>query len=265
MKTEYIKNFTKCSLLNMKITVLIVVKNEENNIKGCLESVKWADEIIIVDSDSTDRTTEIAGVYTKKIFKTSETDVTEKRIFALSKTDVSNEWVLFLDADERITEKLAEEILSLKDDSSIDGYFINRRNYYLGKWIQHSGIYPDYTLRLFRKNRGKVTNRIIHEAIEIDGDTAMLKNDMLHYSYRDLEQMMNKINYFSTLEAKEHLNNKKKITKAGVYTHALSSFLRVFISRKGYKDGLHGFYVGFCYTAVNFLSHLKLLKLQNKI
>ncbi len=249
----------------MKITAIIVTKNEEENIRGCIESIKWADEIIVVDSGSRDKTLSIAREYTGKIYSKPDLNVTQKRRYALSDADITNEWILFIDADERITEELKKEIASIEGNDGINGYYINRRNYYLGKWIKNCGIYPDYTLRLFRKGKGQVNNRIVHESIEVEGKTVRLKNDMLHYSYRDLHHMIDKINYFSTNEAAEHFLRGKRISKIGVFSHAVSAFLRIFISRKGFKDGLHGFYVGFCYSAVNFLSHLKLLKLQGKI
>ena len=249
----------------MKITGIVITKNEELNIKDCLESIKWLDEIIVVDSKSKDNTIEIAKNYTDKIYSISEENIPEKRKYALSQTSVSNNWILFLDADERITPELRNEIHSLDESEEINGYYINRRNYYLGRWIKHCGIYPDYTLRLFRKNKGRVTDRIIHEGIEIEGKSAKLKNDMLHYSYRDMEQMVNKINFFSSSQAQEYFIKNKKITKIGVFLHFISAFLRVFVSRKGYKDRLYGLYVSFSYSMVNFLSYLKLLKLQNKL
>jgi glycosyltransferase involved in cell wall biosynthesis len=249
----------------MKITGIVITENEEKNIKDCLESIKWLDEITVIDSHSEDNTLRIAKNYNSKIYSTDIQNVTQKRKYALSEINIANDWILFIDADERITRELKEELISLDENTDVEGYYINRRNYYLGKWIKHSGIYPDYCLRLFRKSKGKVTDRIVHEGIEVNGKTAKLKNDMLHYSYRNLEQMMEKINFFSSSEAAEHFNNDKKITKTGVYLHAFSTFLRILISRGGYKDGLHGFYVSFCYSLVNFLSHLKLLKLQNKL
>ena len=249
----------------MKITGIVITKNEELNIKGCLESIKWLDEIIIVDTNSEDKTLDHAKNYTEKIYSTQIENIPEKRKFSLSQTEISNSWILFLDADERITPELKDEMESLEENTGIDGYYINRRNYYFGKWIKYCGIYPDYCLRLFRKDKGRVSDRIIHEGIEVDGKCEKLKNDMLHYSYRDLEQMVNKINFFSSAEAEENFLKNKKITKTGVFLHFLSAFLRVFISRKGYKDKLHGFYVSFSYAMVNFLSHLKLLKLQNKL
>jgi len=249
----------------MKITGIVITKNEELNIKDCLESIKWLDEIIIVDSNSEDKTIEIAKTYTDNIYSISIENIPEKRKYSLSQTKISNNWILFLDADERITPELRDEIQSLDQSEGTNGYYINRRNYYLGKWIKHCGIYPDYTLRLFRKDKGKVIDRIIHEGIEVEGESAKLENDMLHYSYKDIEQLVNKIDFFSTSQAQENFINNKKITKIGVFLHFISAFLRVFISRRGYKDKLYGLYVSFSYSMVNFLSYLKMLKLQNKL
>ena len=120
-------------------------------------------------------------------------------------------------------------------------------------------------MRLFKKDYAVITNRIVHEAVEIEGKTAKLKNYYYHYSYPDLAVLIDKINYYSTLEAEEHFHKGKKVSKLGVFTHALSSFFRVYFSRMGFMDGIYGFYVSFTDACVNFLTHLKLLKLQNKL
>jgi glycosyltransferase involved in cell wall biosynthesis len=249
----------------MKITGIVITHNEERNIRECLESIKWLDEIIVIDSCSEDNTLQISKEYTDKIYPVDIANVTEKRKFSMGK--VKNEWVLFLDADERITPELKDEIIGLRpvQDEDITGYYINRKNFYLGKWIKHCGLYPDFHLRLFKKDYGVITNRLVHEAVEVEGKTGRLKNCFYHYSYPDLTVLLDKINYYSTLEAEEHFHNRKTITKAGVFTHAISSFFRVFISRKGFLDGIYGFYVSFTDACVNLLTHLKLLKLQNKI
>ena len=247
----------------MKISAIVVTKNEENNIAGCLETIKWADEIIIVDSNSEDNTIAAAKKFTANIYNIDNESITEKRIYSLSKAN--NDWILFIDADERITEELKDEIKSLDENKEITGYFINRRNYWFGKWIKHSANYPDYQLRLFNKHKSSVINRYVHEGVETSGKTAKLQNDLIHYSYRDLTHMISKINHVTTLEAKEHFKNSNQISKIGVFTHALSAFLRIYISNKGYKDKTEGFFVSFCYSFTNFLSHLKLLKLQNKL
>jgi glycosyltransferase involved in cell wall biosynthesis len=247
----------------MRVSGIVVTKNEENNIQDCLESLKWVDEIIIVDSNSGDKTAEIAKQYTSKIYTVDFESVAEKRKFSLDKS--SCEWVLFLDADERVSDELRNEIVSLKENTNIEGYYINRKNFYLGKWIKHCGLYPDFHLRLFKRDKAQITDRVVHESIEINGKSEKLKHDILHYSCNDLYQMMNKINYYSTLEAEEHFQKNKQITKAGAFAHSISAFLRMFISRKGYKDNLYGFYVSISDALTNFLTHLKLLKLQNRI
>lgn len=265
------------------ITAIIITYNEEKNIRGCIESIAPVNsigEILIIDSNSTDKTIEIAKNYSLaipelcgalapgegaiRIISTEITNITEKRKLALTKA--SNDWLMFIDADERLTEELQNEITELVPtlNENIAGYFINRRNYYLGKWIKHCGIYPDYHLRLFNKHKAHITERVIHEGVEVTGSTVKLNNDLLHYSVTGIEQMIDKINFYSTFEALEHFNNRKKISRIGVFTHALSAFLRVFISRKGYKEGLPGFYVSIMDSMVNFMTHLKLLKMQNE-
>ncbi len=247
----------------MKISAVVITKNEENNVKGCLETLKWADEIVIIDSGSTDRTREIAAGFTEKIFTTSSDVFSEKRTISFDKT--SNDWILFLDADERITPELQNEILSLKTKEGVYGYRLNRRNYCFGQWLKHSGVYPDKHIRLFNKIFASISPRIVHEGVEIKGNVGELSNDFIHFSYRDMTHMMDKINLYSTLEARENFEKNKQISKIGVFTHAISAFLRVYISRKGFKDGRGGFFISFCYAMVNFLSLLKLLKLQGKL
>jgi glycosyltransferase involved in cell wall biosynthesis len=247
----------------MKISAIIITYNEAINIPHAVKSVLWADEVILVDSNSMDGTAEIAKTYTTKVYNINDQSITAKRIYSI--TLASNDWILFLDSDERIPEELKNEIQTLNPDNETCGYFINRRNYWLGKWIKHSANYPDYHLRLFNKHKCSVTDRIVHEAVETKGKTVKLKNDMIHYSYRNLEHMISKINHVTTLEAKEHFKNGKQISKFGVFTHAMSAFLRIYISNGGFMDKLGGFFVSFCYSFTNFVSHLKLLKLQNKL
>lgn len=251
--------------MKIPISVVVITKNEAHNIAGCLESAKWADEIVVIDSHSEDSTVSIAKEYTDKIHSVDTDNFSQKRIISLGIT--KNDWILFLDADERITDELRDEMMSLSEgcDNSVTGYKINRKNYCFGKWIKHCGIYPDYHIRLFNKQHAQITERIVHEGVKVTGNVQELKGHLIHYSFIDLTGMINKINMYSTFEAREKLEQNKQISKAGVFTHAISAFLRVFISRKGYKDRLEGFFISFSYAMVNFLSHLKLLKLQSKL
>jgi glycosyltransferase involved in cell wall biosynthesis len=247
----------------VKITVIILTKNEELNIKDCLETVKWADEILIIDSGSTDRTAEIASGYKTKFIADAPDSFAEKRTLSLKLA--SNDWIFFLDADERATPELQKELMEFEPIEGVNGYILTRRNFYFGQWLRHSGVYPDKHIRFFNRKFAAITPRLLHEGVEITGGTAEMKGEFLHYTFRDMEQMMDKINYYSTLEALDKLQHGKKISKAGVFTHAVSTFLRVYLSRKGFKDGSGGFFISFCYAVDNFLTHLKLLKLQGKI
>jgi glycosyltransferase involved in cell wall biosynthesis len=247
----------------VKISAVVITKNEEQNIKDCLETLKWADEIVLIDSESTDKTREIAAEYTNKIFRTRTDVFSEKRTMSFDKT--KNDWILFLDADERLTKELQEEIQSLQPAEDVHGYSMGRRNYFINKRLKYSGVYPDRHIRLFNKEYAAITPRIIHEGVEVKGIVEELKGEFDHYTNSSLEQMISKINLYSTLEANENFEKNKQISKAGVFTHALSAFVRVFVSRKGFKDGIGGFFTGFSYSMVSFLSHLKLLKLQGKL
>ena len=247
----------------MKISAIVITFNEEENIKDCLESVKWADEIIVVDSKSSDETIEIARSYTDKVFSVEMQNVTEKRKFSVDKA--ANDWILFVDADERISKELGEEILELKPPNDTAGYFLNRKNFYLGKWIKHCGIYPDYHIRLFNRKKAAVNDRIIHEGIEVKGKTLQLIGALLHYPVRNISGMVDKVNYYSTMESQEHFNNGRKISKAGAFAHAIATFLVMYFSRKGFMDKLAGFYISLSYSVTTFMTYLKLLKLQNKI
>jgi len=247
----------------VKISVIILTKNEELNIKDCLETVKWADEILIIDSGSTDNTLSIASGYNTRIIADAPDSFAEKRILSIERS--SNDWIFFLDADERATPELQKELIEFEPREGINGYILTRRNYYFGQWLRYSGVYPDKHIRLFNRKFASVTPRLIHEGVEVTGGTAEMKGEFLHYSFRDMTHMMDKINFYSTLEALDKFKKGKKISKTGVFTHALSTFLRVYFSRKGYKDGSGGFFISFCYAMDNFLSHLKLLKMQGKI
>lgn len=246
----------------MKISAAIITFNEENNITDCIKSVLWCDEIIILDSNSTDKTCELAKIFTDKIFLTDMNNYSEKRKLAISYT--KNDWVLFIDADERVTEELKEEICKLEENTDVFAYEINRKNYCLGKLIQYCGINPDYHIRLFNKNYAEIINRKIHEGIAVRAKTDRLKNHIIHYTYRNLYQMIEKVNIYSTLEAEENYEKNKPINKIEAVLKPISTFIRIFLIRKGYKDGLEGFYLSFCYSMVNFLSQLKLLKLKGK-
>ena len=185
-----------------KISVAIITKDEERNIRDCLESVRWADEIIVVDNGSRDRTLDICREYGAQIFLEEWKGYPGQKNSAIQKT--RNEWVLSLDADERVGPDLRREIEgALEGGPSIDGYFLPRKNFFLGRWIRYCGWYPDLNLRLFRKSRGRFQERAVHEKVELQGKTAILKNPLFHETYRSLDDFFLRMDHYSTLAARE--------------------------------------------------------------
>lgn len=232
----------------VKLSVVITAYNEEEKIRECLESVKsLADEIIIVDNSSTDNTAAIAKKYTKKIFtqKNDPLNIDIKKNFGFGKA--TGEWILSLDADERVTPELAKEIRSVIDrrqsslEESIVGYWIPRKNIIFGKWMRHTGWYPDYQLRLFRKGKGAYKQTHVHEPLALDGHTAYLQEPMVHEHYKTLHEFVNKsINTYVPNEAEAKLAKGYQFSYLDVVRFPFNEFLGRFFAREGYKDGLHG-------------------------
>ncbi|MCX6165970.1 MAG: glycosyltransferase family 2 protein [Ignavibacteriae bacterium] len=244
------------------LAVTIICKNEEENIRECLESVKWADEIILVDSFSKDKTIEIAKEYTDKIFQEEWKGFTKQREFALSK--VSEKWVFPLDADERCSPELKDEILSvIKSDKNFTGYRIPRKSFFMGKWIKHCGWYPGYQTRLFLKDKAMVADRLVHEGYEIDGEMGFLKSDILHYTVISISDYMHKVNNYSSLQAVEK-SKKKKIKLYDILLRPTASFIQQFIFKKGFLDGIYGLMVTNFDIITNMLTYMKAWELQHK-
>lgn len=246
------------------VSVIIITKNEEKNIRGCLESVNWADEVLLVDAFSSDATVEIAKAFTSNIYQKEWEGFANQKAFAL--TLAKNDWVLSLDADEQISLQLKEEILAL-DDEEYSAFEILRENYFLNKKITTCGWDKDYQLRLFRKEKTKVTvDKLVHEGFVVDGKEKKLSAPMYHYTSASLEKMIGKINHYSSLHAEQNYESKNKITGLSILLHGISAFLRPYISLNGYKDGMHGLLISFLNGLTTILNYAKLWELQrNKL
>lgn len=167
------------------ISAVIIAKNEKANICECLKSIGWVNEIILVDAESTDKTVELAKNFTSKVFIHKWEGFAKQKEFALSQASI--EWILNLDADERISPLLKEEIINLTD-KDIDGYYLRRENYFFKKHIKSCGWYNDYQLRLVRKSKTRLTDRLVHEGFAVDGETECLKNHLIHYIFTSIEK-----------------------------------------------------------------------------
>lgn len=226
-----------------------------------MESVKWANEIVVIDAYSTDKTVEICRQYTDKVFEQEWTDFSQQKGLALQKA--SNDWILSLDADERISHALADRIKTiLKEDGPNDGYYILRKNYFLGKWLRHGGCYPDYQLRLFRKSIGKFRQRKVHEGVEGCKRTGYLREPIEHFSYGNLKDYFEKFNRYTTLSAEEKFERGKKVTKWSPFLRLPSEFIARYIIRRGYKDGFHGLLYSALSSFHAFVKYVKLWELH---
>lgn len=224
-----------------KVSVVISVYNEEKNIKDCLESVAFADEIIVINSSSTDKTEEIAAKYTKQIFtKPNNAMLNANKNFGFSKA--KNDWILSVDADERISPELAKEILSVvSNKEETNGFWIPRKNIIFGKWIEHTGWYPDHQLRLFKKSKGKFPEEHVHEMVSVAGATGYLREHIIHYNYTSIAQFIDKtFRIYAQNEAAQLLKGGYEFNYLDSIRMPSKEFLSRFFAREGYKDGFHG-------------------------
>jgi glycosyltransferase involved in cell wall biosynthesis len=245
------------------LSAVIITKNEEANIRRCLESVKFADEIIVVDSNSTDKTTAIASEFGAKVF------TREWQGFGPAKQEGVNqargEWILSIDADEIIPVELAAEITSkISSNNGFSGYYLNRKTRFLGRWMLHSGWYPDYVLRLFQKKYGKFNTAVIHESVETSGKTDYLKNDLLHYSHPDLESYLEKFNRYTTVGAQEAYKSGKRAGWSEIIFKPQAAFLKHYITGQGFRDGLEGLILSILSSMAVLVKYAKLYVMQKK-
>jgi len=245
----------------INLSVVILTKNEERNIQDCLESVVgWANEIIIVDDESTDKTVDIASGYTDKIITRKMEVEGSHRNFAYAQA--KNLWVLSLDADERLTEELREEITEvLSQKIHFNGFTIPRRNFIGDYWVKYGGWYPSPQLRLFRKDKFRYEEVAVHPRAFMDDPCGHLKSDMIHYSYRNIGDFLNKLNNQTSREAEKWFLQNKPMTLGRFLWRTYDRFMRTYFGRKGYKDGYIGFVVAFFAGLYQFLSYLKYLEI----
>ncbi len=246
------------------LSVVIITKNEEKNIKDCVESVKgWADEIVIVDDDSNDRTREIALEYTDKILLRKMDIEGRHRNWAYQQA--KNDWVLSLDADERVTEKLKREIGEFLESSpEAVACSIPRRNYIGDYWVKYGGWYPSPQLKMFFKDRFKWEEAHVHPVAYVDGNVAHLKSDIIHYSYRDIADFVNKLNNQTTLEVAKWIDQGKEIKSSRFLRRSIDRFLRSYLRKQGFRDGFYGFVLAYFASLYQFLSLIKYKELKRK-
>jgi len=252
------------------LSAILITRNEAHNLEDCLASLKdLADEIVVVDTKSSDDTVAIAQKFGAKVAQPQDWPgfgPQKNRALALA----TQPWVLSIDADERVTPELAAEInvaigRAHKDGNHLDpiakhfnAYKIPRKSWYCGKFIQHSGWRPDYVLRLFRKNSAKFSDDLVHERVIAEGDIGQLKNHLLHYSYLDFSQVLAKVDAYSSAAAQQAFNRGERGSIGKAVIHGVWAFLRTYFLRVGFLDGVHGLALAISNAQTSYYKYLKL-------
>ena len=243
------------------LSVVVITRDEEANIGECLESAGFADELVVLDSGSEDRTLEIARRHTDKVHGRAWTGYADQRNAAheLARCD----WILALDADERVSPELAAEIRELLAVPRPDvvGYYLLRRVYYRKKWIRHGGFWPVRVLRLFRRGRGRCADRLVHETIEVEGPTGALRGALDHYTYDSVDDYLRRMERYASLSAEEYLRRGRATGPLRMSGHALFTFFQMYILRRGFLDGYEGFLLAVLYSFYTFSKYAKLKEL----
>lgn len=240
-----------------ELSVIIIVKNESANIRDCIASVAWADQIIVVDSDSTDDTVGIARKMGAEVYVHADwPGFGPQKNRALDYA--THEWVLSIDADERITPQLRVEIESVLQNPQADGYEISRLSSFCGRFMHHSGWSPDYVLRLFRRDQGRFSDVLVHESVQLQGSVAELKQPLLHYSYLDFDDVLVKLNNYSSAASLMLERREKKGSLRQAVIHGLWAFFRTYVLRAGFLDGREGFMLAVMNAENSYYRYIKL-------
>jgi glycosyltransferase involved in cell wall biosynthesis len=246
------------------LAVCVITLNEEDRIGDCLDSVAWAEEIIVVDSGSADRTAALAAAKGARVITRPWPGYAAQKNFAFA--EATADWVLSIDADERVSPELGGEIRALLADPppAAAGASMPRRTFYLGRWITHGGWYPDRKVRLARRGRGRWEGEHLHERLVADGPVAALRGDLLHHTYRDIGDHLRTIDRFTTAAARGMLAQGRGGALRGMLLHPPAKFAKMYLLKRGFLDGAAGFVVAVLGGVYVFLKYAKLWELQRR-
>lgn len=239
------------------LTATVITLNESANLAGALESVSWADEIVVIDAHSTDDTVSIARRFTDRVIVCDWPGYVAQKNFAASAA--THDWILSLDADERVTPGLAGEIAALlRRDPPCAGYRVPRVSHYLGRWIRSTDWYPDPQLRLYDRRRARWTGRYVHESVSADGPIGRLAADLQHYPYRDVSHHLATIDRYSSLAARQMFEDGRRAGVLQLALHPPAALLRNYLARGGFRDGTAGLIVSMLNSYYVLLKFVKL-------
>jgi glycosyltransferase involved in cell wall biosynthesis len=243
-----------------RLSVIVIALNQEDNIVPCLETVRWADDIVMVDSGSQDRTVELAQNFTDRIFNITWPGFGAAKNYALDQA--RGDWVFSLDTDERVSAALRDEILAaVQSAGQLAGYKVPRKNYFGVRWVKRLGWYPDYTLRLFRRNNGRFRDRAVHEEVLVNGPVGVLHNSLDHYSYASVSDYLARQDLYARLAAREMLREGRRPRAGELFWRPCSHFFKLYVLRLGFLEGRLGYTLALLSSLYNFLKYYYLREL----
>lgn len=249
--------------MTARVSAIVITRNESANISQCLASVAWCDEIIVLDSGSTDDTVSLARAAGAKVHVTTDWPgfgAQKQRALELATGD----WVLAIDADERVSVAGRDEILAAIAHEGADAYHLPRRSLYVSRFMRHSDWWPDHVLRLARRSLAQFTDDVVHERMEVRGSIGTLREPLEHLSYRDFESVLHKANTYSTAGARQMLTRGKQASLMSAIVHGMAMFLRTYIVKRGFLDGAEGFILAVSNAQTSFWKYIKLRELNRR-
>ena len=240
-----------------RLSVVVITRDEEERLRACLESAAWADEIVVVDAESTDKTVSVARDFTDRVIVRPWPGYAAQKGFAADQA--TGDWILALDADERISPALREQIETvLRHDGPCDGYAVPRRNVFWGQWVRRGGMWPDWQLRLFRRGRGRFGQRAVHESVVVEGRVGRLPGHLEHFSYRDVDDFLARAERYSTLAAADWVRQGRPVRPLlDLVLRPPARFVRMYVLQRGFLDGWRGFLLAALYAYYVFLRSAK--------
>jgi glycosyltransferase involved in cell wall biosynthesis len=230
-----------------RVSVTVITLNEEGHLRRCLESVAWADEIVVVDACSHDKTVQVAREFTDRVIVRPWAGFAAQKNFALDQCE--GEWILSLDADEEVAPELRREIVAtVAATAACDGYAVRRQNMFLDRWIRHGGLYPDWQVRLFRRGRGRFLDRAVHESVAVDGAVGRLRGHLVHRSYEGVADFIERANRYSSLAAEQLVRDGRRVRAGELIVRPLGRFLAMYVLRLGFLDGRRGLLLATLYA-----------------
>jgi len=245
----------------MKFSVALITKNEEKNLPGCLRSVTFADDIVVVDSGSSDKTVEIAKDFGCRVFVEDWKGYGPQKNSAIDKC--SYDWVFLLDADERVAEETKEVITKTLQEPSADAYSFRRKNFLHGRWLKHSGYWPDRQVRLVNKNKGTFQG-VIHEKWFTEGHVRALNAHIEHYAFSHYSDMLKTLNEYSSVVAQQLYNSGRRAHVLSPVYHGIGMFFKIYLIEKGFLDGMDGLVTAITKAGGSFFKYAKLLEIQRE-